>query len=179
MQDLLHTVVEDSTRPAKGRLVHKPMKRTQSTLKRVQKRIKAKKLKKRFTSIMKADRIFSDKIRTRDKHCLFPGCEVSDRAMLQNSHYFGRAIKSTRFDPDNCIALCWLHHFKDKMLGYEYQKQRKEVHGWDGQYTLFMRTWLGEERFTALVERSQQQISQRKAIDAFMETIQKETPKSL
>lgn len=121
--------------------------------------------------LKKADNIFSEKIRTRDGKCQFPGCKVNEFGKLQCSHYIGRATKSTRFDPDNCIALCWLHHFKDKMLGYEYQKQRIEKHGWDGQYTIFMRNLLGTERFNALIERSTLRISQKKAIEAFLTTL--------
>lgn len=101
----------------------------------------------------KADDEFSLFIRKRDGRCMFPGCTVEEIAKLQCSHYIGRAHKATRYDPENCIALCWFHHFKSKDLGFEYQKQTVEKHGWDGQYTLFMKKWLGTERFYALVAR--------------------------
>ena len=53
------------------------------------------------------------------------------------------------------------------MLGYEYQKQQKEVHGWDGPYTLYMKKWLGEEKFAALCERARVSVKQRAAILSF------------
>lgn len=101
---------------------------------------------------------------------MFPGCKVEDFANLQASHYFGRANWNTRFDPDNMIALCMFHHFKSKDLGYEYQKQRKDKHGWDGQYTLFMQKWLGQERWEALLLRAE---GDKKRKDAILETQRK------
>lgn len=80
------------------------------------------------------------------------GCYATN---TQCSHYYGRATKNTRFDPENCIALCYFHHFKSKDLGFEYQKQIKEKHGYDGQYTIFMEKWLGYKGFKLLKERSQ------------------------
>lgn len=108
------------------------------------------------------------KIRERDGKCLHPaGCAVTDIKKLQCSHYIGRQHKATRFDPDNCIALCWLHHFKDKLLGFEYQKQITERHGYDGGYTLYMKNWLGEEKFIALMQRGASVKSQWQAIYDF------------
>ena len=106
--------------------------------------------------LKKADQLFSLSIRARDKHCQFPNCQSTKG--LQNSHYIGRAIKSTRFDPDNCIALCYFHHFRSKDLGFEYQKQTQEKHGFDGQYTLFQRRLLGEEGYSALMRRSKESL---------------------
>lgn len=126
--------------------------------------------KPKVWSLTKADEVFSTQIRKRDGRCLYQNCPVSDVAKLQCSHYVGRATKSTRFDPDNCISLCWHHHFKSKEYGYEYQKQRKEVHGWDGQYTIFMKKWLGTERFEALLTRSKVFVTQPKAIQAYQLT---------
>jgi len=117
---------------------------------------KKKTWKFKKSELTKLDDIFSAKIRTRDGKCQFPKCEVSDIKKLQCSHYEGRARWETRFDEENCIALCWFHHYKSKLLGWEYQKQRKEKHGWDGQYTIFMKSWLGEARFEALVNRPKQ-----------------------
>lgn len=123
-------------------------------------------------SLTKADKLFSEQIRARDVFCQHPsGCLVSDPKKLQNSHYVGRARFATRFDPDNCIALCWLHHFKDKQLGFEYQKQTFEKHGWDGQYTLFMRKKLGKKRFNELILRGASFMPQKKAIKLFEESL--------
>lgn len=118
------------------------------------------------TSLFKADALFSAKIRARDVHCLFPGCTRTDQ--LTCSHYYSRAIKNTRFDENNCITLCRTHHYWDKMLGFEFQKQREEEHGWDGRYTLFMKKRLGDEEWEALKMRSKESVSQKKAIDSFL-----------
>lgn len=106
--------------------------------------------------LKEADQRFSVKIRARDKHCQFPTCQSVKG--LQNSHYIGRAVKSTRFDPDNCIALCYWHHFRSKDLGFEYQKQTGEKHGYDGQYTIFMQKRLGPKAFNALNRRSKEKL---------------------
>jgi len=106
----------------------------------------------------KADTVFSWKIRRRDGECLFPNCKITDLNKLQCSHYIGRATKSTRFDEDNCIALCWKHHYADKLLGFEYQKQTKKEHGRDGEYTIFMRKHLGRTRFALLNRRAKQKL---------------------
>lgn len=124
-------------------------------------------IKRKVNSLKKADKAFSEEIRQRDGKCLFPMCRVTDLKKLQCSHYWGRSTKSTRFDPDNCISLCWLHHYKDKMLGFEYQKQTIEKQGYDGQYTLWMKAWLGKERWDALYARSKQSIKQSKAIEEY------------
>lgn len=115
--------------------------------------------------IRKADKLFSKTVKERDKKCLHP--DSNHHGSNTCSHYFTRAKKSVRFDPDNCITLCWWHHFKSKDLGWEYQKQTVEKHGWDGQYTLFMKKWLGEERFEALKERAAMKMSQTEAIKTF------------
>lgn len=61
---------------------------------------------------------------------------------LHCAHFIGRANHATRWDPDNCVALCYgCHQFMDTHKG-----------------TVF-RVWLsqrlGQEKFDALVERSQ------------------------
>lgn len=101
-------------------------------------------------TLQKADTLFSLQIRARDKICLFPGCgRTTD---LTCSHYFGRTNKSTRWYEDNCITLCRFHHYRSKDLGFEYQRQTIEKHGYDGQYTLFMKKFIGETRWIILLE---------------------------
>ena len=159
----------------KTRLARKPLKRTLGAgLKRKRSvgttKPKKKPWKFKQTELDECDAAFSREIRERDKKCQFPGCQVEDFEKLQCSHYIGRAIWNTRFDPQNCIALCWFHHFKSKDLGYEYQKQRVEKHGWDGQYTIFQRNFLGEKGFNDLLERAEGNKSRKQAI---LETQQK------
>lgn len=118
-------------------------------------------------SLSVADRAFSHYVIARDKFCQFPGCMVSDPAKLTCSHYIGRANKGVRFYPDNCIALCRTHHYWDKQLGWEFQKQRYDVHGWDGQYTLHMQKRLTKRRFAALLSRAHKKIKLRYALTEF------------
>lgn len=59
-----------------------------------------------------ADKVFSDFIRTRDgwkcQRCGTP--YTPPTKALQCSHYFGRGAENTRFDPENCDALCTYCH---------------------------------------------------------------------
>lgn len=134
---------------------------------------KKQQTKSRIWSLKKADTQFSDHIRKRDGCCLFPTCSVTDFKKLQCSYYIGRAHKATRFDPNNCITLCWLHHFKDKLLGFEYQKQTKERHGYDGQYTIFMKKWLGKAKYKNLLIDAAGTKSQTSAIIECMRLLDK------
>ena len=64
--------------------------------------------------IDKADKAFSTYIRTRDKWtCQRCGTKYHEGHTkgLENSHFFGRARENTRFDPENCDALCTGCHF--------------------------------------------------------------------
>lgn len=117
-------------------------------------------------SLKRADKEFSLLVLARDRGCVFPGCEVKDPKKLTCSHYYGRVIKATRFDLDNAVALCRNHHYWNKQLGWEFQKQQKGVHGWDGRYTLFMKKWLGP-RFKELTKKSKTSIRVDKAIAEF------------
>lgn len=55
-----------------------------------------------------ADRLFSLWIRKRDKFtCQRCGGKGES---LQCSHFYGRVNESTRFEPDNCITLCYVCH---------------------------------------------------------------------
>lgn len=56
----------------------------------------------------KADMVFSQYIRTRDNWtCQRCGKQYQPPTKaLHCSHYFGRGRENTRFDPENCDALC-------------------------------------------------------------------------
>lgn len=57
----------------------------------------------------KYDIVFSDLVRERSNwtcECCGKYFPEGTRAGLQNSHLFGRAMKGTRWHPDNCFALC-------------------------------------------------------------------------
>lgn len=86
------------------------------------------------------DRKFSEYIRSRDgwvcQRCLKqyePGSSG-----LQNSHYWGRVNESTRFEPDNCISLCFGCH---RLWGHGDERD---------MYKEFMIKKLGLDRFKSL-----------------------------
>lgn len=87
-----------------------------------------------------ADRVFSQYIRRRDKWtCVACGRKHPEGAgTLGNSHYWSRRNESTRFEPDNCDALCNMpcHH----RWGGDYR----------GEYKAFKLKQLGEKRYKTL-----------------------------
>jgi 5-methylcytosine-specific restriction endonuclease McrA len=93
--------------------------------------------------IDKADEVFSIYIRTRDKRCVRCGRRGSGPQGiegLQNSHFFGRANESTRFDPKNCDATCSGCHSYWGSTNHE-------------QYRQFKIKQLGQQGFDLLVLR--------------------------
>ncbi len=131
--------------------------------------LKRKPMKVKKSELKKADTAFSLFIRSRDGKCLHPRGTEACR-LLQASHFIGRANKAVRFDPENVDSICWFHHYKSKDLGFEYQKQTIEKHGFDGQYTLWKKKQLGPERYAALIERSKTTVKLRAALDS-LETL--------
>ena len=82
------------------------------------------------------DKLFSKYIRLRaDEHCEYCGAfkEFTD---LQCSHFHGRRKASTRFDSENCCALCYSCH---NYLGEHPNK-----------HNAFFEKRLGSERFEQL-----------------------------
>ena len=85
------------------------------------------------------DILFSKYIRKRDNYtCQRCGKVYPDGGRgLHCAHYWGRSRENTRFDPENCITLCFGCH-----------------RIWDGderdEFKLFMRKRLGDEAFELL-----------------------------
>lgn len=78
------------------------------------------------------DKIFSKMIRERDEKCLFCNNPAS-----QNSHYWGRNIKNTRFDPENCDGICGgCHFFHESNKQGDYRNKKIEQLGIDGYNAL-------------------------------------------
>lgn len=100
---------------------------------------------KRVWSNITADRYFSTWIRARDKKCVF--CGATDG--LTCSHYFGRLISATRYDPDNCDALCFSCHRK-----HEPKKQ--------SYYKRFKKKQLGPRKYKALEDRANKEETTRR-----------------
>lgn len=113
-----------------------PHKREQESLKKAQKLEKARVRKEnaQWTS-KKADEEFSKWIRARDKYCLRCGTTKN----LTNSHFWSRKCSALRYEPDNCITLCW---WKCHKYGWENEKQ--------GEYRDFMIKRLGQKRYDEL-----------------------------
>jgi len=111
--------------------------------------------------IKKTDFLFSLYIRNRDKwKCRYCGKDYSDnRKMLHNSHYWGRNKEGTRYEPDNCMALCFYHH---EQLGHGDLRDK---------YKEMMIEWLGQKRFDSLEIQAN---SYCKKDDKFMEIKLKE-----
>jgi hypothetical protein len=85
------------------------------------------------------DKLFSTYIRTRDNwacvRCLKRFKPPTN--VLQCSHFFGRTMKSVRFEPDNCDSLCYgCHRY--------WEKEDREG------YRTFKVKQLGQSRFDLL-----------------------------
>ena len=107
--------------------------------------------------ISKADRLFSLWIRHRDKYkCVRCGRQHNDdENTSDNSHYWQRSIRGTRFDPLNCDTLCKMPcHSGNK--GWEHEKRIKDnlKNKYDGEYTEFKKNQLGERDFDLLLVRA-------------------------
>lgn len=95
--------------------------------------------------LRQTDTEFSNYIRERDEwrcqRCRTPYDKYStqDRQGLHCSHYWGRGHENTRFEPDNCIALCYGCH---RLWGHGDQRD---------EYKAFMVRKLGEKRFKTLM----------------------------
>jgi len=98
--------------------------------------------------LRKTDRLFRKYILKRDNYtCQRCGHKYNPSDNLQGlhvSHYWGRGRENTRFDPENCLLLCFNCH---RIWG----------HG-DGRqgYTDFMKQRLGEQGFLMLEIRAHQ-----------------------
>lgn len=101
--------------------------------------MKRKLRKSGIWTLKKADTMFSEYIRTRDKMCRRCGKARSKDNPLTNSHFWGRQHKATRFSPENCIALCWMPCHK-----YHFEKEKQ------GEYRDLMILWLGQEKYDKL-----------------------------
>ncbi len=83
--------------------------------------------------IDKADSVFSQCIRLRDKN----KCQKCGKKGTQNSHFYGRRYESTRFEPDNCMTICFSCH------RFFHENPVEQVE--------FMKKRLGEKRFDSLL----------------------------
>ena len=90
--------------------------------------------------IDQADTIFSIYIRTRDKWACqrcYTKYEPPTKA-LHCSHYWSRGKECMRFNPENCISLCYGCH---RLWGHGDEREK---------YKLFMIKKLGQEKYDLL-----------------------------
>lgn len=115
--------------------------------------------KEKIWSSKKADDKFRFWIYERDgNRCVLCG-RKTPQITITNSHYWGRFASSTRYDPDNCDAICMGCHFK-----VENAKQ--------GEYRTFKIKQLGEEGYKTLEKRYyQEKITRREAIIKLMKLL--------
>ena len=104
--------------------------------------------------LRKSDKIFSQYIRMRDGY----QCQICVRTaamgyQMQASHYFGRSVESTRFDPENVDTFCAGCH--------------RRLHGkGNTEYDTFKKKQLGGKRYNQLLVRGYQE---RKKRDDFLD----------
>ena len=98
---------------------------------------KTKKITKKKLKVSDLDKIWSKLVRDRDGTCVHCG-----RFPVQAHHIFGRGYKSTRWNLDNGISLCYKCHMFWAHSKYE------EFRDW------IIET-IGEEKYLSLKEQSQ------------------------
>lgn len=114
---------------------------------------KKTKKKSKIWNLAKADKEFSEYIRSRDGKCMRCGKQRGPDNPLTCSHFWGRQHKATRFDPKNCVSACWMPCHK-----YYWEKEKQ------GDYRDFMLSWLGQKEYAALEKRARSIYPQLDAI---------------
>jgi hypothetical protein len=104
-------------------------------------------------TLKKADIEFSKFIIQRDKVC--KRCGRANH--LTCSHFWARQHKGTRFDPENCDAVCWMPCHK-----YYWEKEKQ------GEYRDFKMKQLGAVKYKALEKRARTTYPQCNAIQDCM-----------
>lgn len=101
------------------------------------------------------DVLFSKMIRERDGACVFCGRK---EGMLQNSHFWGRGNKTTRFSALNCDTLCFQDHannegnkqgfymeWKMKQLGEKVYNELAKLARMTGDYGAWEKEMINQE----------------------------------
>ena len=107
--------------------------------------------------ISKIDQMFSLFIRTRAHwHCVRCGVKhPPPTSALHTAHFIGRGNKATRFDPKNCVALCYGCHSHFDGAGRE-------------EFREFMLGRLGKKEFGALLRRGRSIKKESEAVQEAM-----------
>lgn len=112
--------------------------------------------KKKIWTTKKADVEFSKWIRNRDGRCMRCGTINN----LTCSHFWVRQHSATRYDPDNCVAVCWMPCHK-----YHWEKEKQ------GDYRTFMLNRLGKEKYEELEKKSKSIYPRYNAIEDCMKLL--------
>jgi hypothetical protein len=75
-----------------------------------------RKKKEKLPTKRDLDILWSKLVRARDKVCQFNGC---NNPRIFSHHIFSRRFTSTRFDINNGISLCYVHHIHFAHVDYE------------------------------------------------------------
>lgn len=113
-----------------------------------------------------ADKVFQAFVRERDDRCTGRHVlsEVDCTGGLQAAHVIGRGNHATRYDPENCHALCMAHHMYVDQSGREAAKYR------------WATAILGRNAYIALMDRGRHQTARRASIiDALGAGLERET----
>jgi len=81
----------------------------------------------------KADAMFSEYIRSRDKVCQY----CLKKAATQVHHHFSRRYWATRFDPENCAGFCFKCHrllHENPAIQVEWWTKRIGKKSWDAMW---------------------------------------------
>ena len=113
--------------------------------------------------IRQSDKFFSQYVRERDNwRCQYCQrlCKIGGEMIykLDASHYIGRANEKVRFFSDNVYSLCFSCH--QKLVGY--------TKSGTGEYDLFVKKRLGEERYKKLLVQAFQTTKKR---DDFLDAL--------
>ena len=99
----------------------------------------SKRVKPLIWSMKQADEKFSRWVRKRDGRCARCGTTKN----LTCSHFWARQHKATRYDPENCVAVCWMPCHK-----YHWEKEKQ------GDYRDFMLKRLGKKGYDNLEKKA-------------------------
>lgn len=116
------------------------------------------KIRSKLWTMRQADNVFSNYIRDRDNWtCRYCNKNFRDKSgQLHNSHFWGRKHYATRFDPENCIALCFTCHL------WELEKEKQ------GIYRRLMVEWIGQDKYDKLEQKHNLLKSKDEAIGDLM-----------
>lgn len=129
-----------------------PPKRSKTPLGAKKRTARSIRRKRGIWSTTTADSKFSLFIRQRDGACKRCGA----KEYLTCSHFWMRSHSATRFDPENCIALCAGPYSNQCHETWEHRKNY--------EYKEWMIGWLGQDKYDALERRARSYKNRAEAV---------------